>query len=357
MNRRKFLSSTVASGFMTTLPPLQAKVESPGVEPKKPGLTIASYRHRWRKRGTEQAGTPPWQNALDVLDHCHELGVGCLQIGVSKWTTDFAGSVRERRESLGIEIEGQIRLPWKERDAAKFESDLLAAKEAGAGILRAVCLSGRRYETFQSHEDWLAFQKDSKIALERAEPILAKHNVSLGFENHKDWRAEEHVGLLKHLDSEFVGVTFDFGNNIALLEDPYEVAEALSPHIVSTHMKDMAVAEYEEGFLLSEVPLGSGILDLNRLIKICRKNNPDVRFNLEMITRDPLEVPVLTNSYWTTLASVPGSDLAKTLTLAKQGNSAELPWVHQLSESEYLAFEEKQIIESFRFARSDLGFL
>ena len=34
----------------------------------------------------------------------------------------------------------------------------------------------------------------------------------------------------------------------------------------SVHLKDMAVQEYEHGFLLAEIPLGKGILDLKRMI-------------------------------------------------------------------------------------------
>ena len=37
-----------------------------------------------------------------------------------------------------------------------------------------------------------------------------------------------------------------------------EVVEALAPRAFTTHFKDMALEEYEQGFLLSEVPLGTG---------------------------------------------------------------------------------------------------
>ena len=68
----------------------------------------------------------------------------------------------------------------------------------------------------------------------------------------------------------------------------------------------MAVAEYDEGFLLAEVPLGEGFLDLPKMIALLREARPDIRFNLEMITRDPLRIPCLTDQYWATSANVPG---------------------------------------------------
>ncbi|MEM7699435.1 MAG: TIM barrel protein [Verrucomicrobiota bacterium] len=311
------------------------------------GITMASYGHRWRNRKEPATQVPEWQDALDVLDHCANLGAGCLQIGVNKWTTDFAGKVRSRREALGIELEGQIRLPWKAGDLERFESDLLAAKEAGASVVRAVCLGGRRYESFETRAEWDQFVENSYKALERAEPVLARCQMRLGVENHKDWRADEHLALLRHLDSEYVGITFDFGNNLALLEDPVSQAEKLAPFIVSTHTKDMALAEFEEGFLLSEVPLGTGRLDLVKLMKICQEANPQVWFNLEMITRDPLKVPVLTQPYWETFDSIPARDLADRIALAKQGSAKALPQIEGLSLSETIRLEETHVRESF----------
>lgn len=353
MNRRTFLQAATASAAAGALTP--AVGDTAIQSPRRLGITIATYMQRWRHRDNPDAKRPAWKDALDVLDHCRDLGAGCLQIGVNKWSEDFAGKVRDRREDLGIHLEGQIRLPWKPKDADRFESDLRAAKEAGATVVRAICLSGRRYENFEDRQSWDQFVKDSYAALERAEPILAKHKIKLGVENHKDWRTDEHLALLTHLESEFIGVTFDFGNNLALLEDPVEQAEVLAPYIVTTHTKDMALAEYEDGFLLSETPLGTGILDLPRLMDICRKANPDVWFNLEMITRDPLEIPVLTESFWETMPDVPAQALARKLALAKPGKKEELPHISDLPLAGQLDLEEKLVRDSFNFARESLG--
>src|SRR6185295_15758761 len=107
----------------------------------------------------------------------------------------------------------------------------------------------------------------------------------------KDWLAKEFVDMLKTVQSEWVGVTLDFGNSIALLEDPMEVVKSLLPYLFSTHVKDMGVEEYPDGFLLSEVPLGTGILDLPAIVAMCKRQNAAANFSLEMITRDPLEIP------------------------------------------------------------------
>ena len=86
--------------------------------------------------------------------------------------------------------------------------------------------------------------------------------MPVGVENHKDWTVEEMVPLLKSYSSDYLGACIDFGNNMSLLDDPMDVVEGLAPFVINTHIKDMAVEEYADGFLLSEVPLGEGILDL-----------------------------------------------------------------------------------------------
>ena len=345
INRRCFLA---ASSAFTAVSQMGAK---PCQQPL--GLTIWSYGQRWRQRGKPQES---WKDALNVLDHCKSLGAGCLQIGVRGWSEDFAGKVREKRESLGIALEGQIGLPKRKEDLARFESELIRGKEAGAIIFRAVCLSGRRYETFNSMEQWEDFKKQSLLSLQLAEPVLRKTRSKLAIENHKDWRSDEHLELLKKIDSEWIGVNFDFGNNWSLLEDSHEAVERLAPYIFTTHFKDMQMAEYEDGFLLSEVPIGSGNLDLASMISTCRKHNPNVWFNLEMITRDPLKVPVLKDQYWITFSKLPATELAKTLRHTKEVSSANLPKMHHRDQRGKIDYEEQNVRKSFTYSTQQLGF-
>lgn len=199
-------------------------------------------------------------------------------------------------------------------------------------------------------------QKNALTSLKLAEPVLRKQGVKLAVENHKDWRAKELVAMLKEIDSEWVGVTLDFGNSIALIEDPMEVVQTLVPYVVSTHVKDMAMEEYADGFLLSEVPLGKGVLDLPAMFALCKKHNPAVTFNLEMITRDPLEIPCLKQEYWATFGGVPGSDLARMLRMVKeQKRTSPLPRTTPLSPEDRLVLEEQNIVACLNYSQTSLG--
>ena len=351
MTRRHFLQTSaaaVAGAPVARIAWARSNRTSNGL-----GLTIASYAQRWRAEGAA-GGLTPFENALDVLYHAADLGAGCLQIGVGDWTKGFAGQVRDVRERLGIALEGQIRLPAAAGDVAAFEQDALAAREAGAHVLRAVCLSGRRYETFDTLDAWRAFLEQSWTSLTLAEPVVRKLDLILAVENHKDWRIGEMIGLMERLDSEAVGVCLDTGNNVALLEDPLEAAAALAPWTRTVHFKDMALEGYDDGFLLAEVPLGEGYLDLKRIVDLCRAAYPDVWFNLEMITRDPLPIPVLTDAYWTTLRDVPAYDLAATLADVRR-HGRPLPRISGRSPADQLAAEEQHVRASFAYAREHLA--
>ena len=319
------------------------------------GIVVHSYASRWNSKSASQK-YPAFADAIDLLVHCHEIGATGIQVGVKDWSEPFSKKVRQKREQLGLYIEGSIAVPFKPEQVSAFEKDVAAAKEAGVRVLRTVCTTGRRYEVYHSSSEFDSAHKAALDSLRLSEPVLKKYQVKLAVENHKDWRAIELADMVKQIGSEWIGVTLDFGNSIALMEDPMEVVRTLAPYHFTTHVKDMAVDEYDKGFLLSEVPLGTGILDLKEMIAICEKHNPAGTFNLEMITRDPLEVPCLTDDYWKTLGSVPGSDVAKTLRTVKSRKvSGGLPRVSQLSPEDRLSIEEKNILDCLQYSSTTLG--
>jgi len=352
VNRREFLA-TSSRGLAAITLPFREFPALPGEASM--GIVVHSYANRWQSKAASQK-YPAFSNAIDLMEHCYKIGASGVQVVVKEWTTDFARKVRDKREKLGLYLEGSISLPGKTEDVAMFEKEVINAKEAGAGILRTVTSPGRRYEVFHSPQEVEEFKNNALASLQLAEPIVKKHKVKLAIENHKDWRAGELVNALNKLNSEWIGVTLDFGNSIALMEDPMAVIETLAPFAFSTHVKDMGVEEYADGFLLSEVPLGKGFLDMPKMVALCRKNNPAIKFNLEMITRDPLEIPCLKSEYWMVFDGVAGSDLARTLRMVKQNRfEPSLPRVSQLSEEDRLAIEERNILECLQYSKDRLA--
>lgn len=293
-------------------------------------------------------------NALDFLERCRALGAGGMQTQLNG-DPPYLAQLRARAEQAGMVIEGEASLPRNGATAA-FEKSLADARQVGARLVRVAALSGRRYETFATTAAWNEWREQTLGAVKLAVPIAERMKMSLALENHKDWTVEEHERLLKSYSSEYFGVCLDFGNNIALLDDPMEVVERLAPYTLTTHVKDMAVQPYDDGFLLSEVPLGTGILDLAKMIATIRKARPAASFMLEMITRDPLKVPCLTDKYWAPFPERNGAYMARTIKLVRDHASrTPLPVVSGMPREDRLRLEEENVKLCLRYGRDKLG--
>jgi sugar phosphate isomerase/epimerase len=321
-----------------------------------PGTHLGIVSDSFANRRAAERGRPGgFTDPRVFLDHCHALGAGGIQLDLGARDRSYCAALRAKVEEYQMYLEGSIRLPRDRADAERFALEVDTAREAGAAVLRTVMLSGRRYETFASGEAFHAWGEHAQKSLAMAEPIVARAGVRLAIENHKDWRTDELLAILKRLDSRHVGVCVDTGNSIALLEDPYAVVEAYAPWVYSTHLKDMAVREYQDGFLLAEVPLGQGFLDLLRIVATLRRAQRSIHFNLEMITRDPLKVPCLTPKYWATSADLPGKYLAQTLAMVrKHASPRPLAGTSGLGQQEKLDVEQKNVEACLAFAREHL---
>ncbi len=287
----------------------------------------------------------PARDTLQFLEQCHGYGAAGIQAQVN----GDPSRLRARAEELGMWIEAMISVG--NGDPQLIEKEILNAKAAGCTVARDGLLNGRRYESFNSSAEWKAWVDRSHHALRRAVPLLEKHQFTLALENHKDWTLDEYLQLFKTYESEYFGSCLDFGNNISLLDDPMTVIEAVAPLVKATHFKDIAVASCDDGFLLAEVVLGTGCLDLEKIADLLLEANPKLRFSLEMITRDPLPVPCLTDQYWTAFPDRSGVYLARTQRfVAEQQSSTPLPLVNGLAPAERARIEEENVTACFRYA-------
>ncbi len=297
-----------------------------------------------------------FRDPYEFLEYCHSLGAGGIQAALTSLDAASVRKLRARAEELGMYIESMVALPKKD-DGGVFEKSIQAAKDAGALCVRAGCLNGRRYETFNSLIEWQNFTTESLVSIKRALPVLEKARMPLALENHKDWTADEMKAIMKDNSSEYLGVCLDFGNNIALLDDPMSVVETLAPYAFATHVKDMGLEPYEDGFLLSEVPLGEGILNLKKMVATIRQAKPNTRMTLEMITRNPLEVPVYKDKYWVTFPDRSGRYLARTLQLVNRESKrlSALPRMDKQAPAAQLRLEEENLKICLHYAREQLN--
>jgi sugar phosphate isomerase/epimerase len=332
MTRRTFVFAAAAAGA------LAAESRS------KMGLAVTCYMTFARPKDN-----------LEFLEHANALGAAGIQMPLTSREPDYINKLRSRAEQLGMYLEVIAGLPAP-NDTSAFDATVAAAKQAGALAIRVNCLPGRRYENFNNLADWREAVAQARLKIDAALRIVEKRQMPLAIENHKDFTAEEMVALMRQKQSRWLGVCLDTGNNISLLDDPMALVEALAPYAICTHVKDMSVASYPDGFLLSEMPMGTGMLDMRRIVDTVHRARPDTRLTLEMITRDPLKVPCLTDAYWATFPERNGRYLAGILRMV-QASAARppLPVLTGLAHEVQLQVEENNVKLCLAYAREHLS--
>lgn len=305
-------------------------------------------------RAAREGGGP-----FDIVEHCHQMGLAGVQTNPPSMDPEAIRKFRERLESYRMHLVTDPRLPKDASEVAAFDAQVKAHKEAGAVAFHAA-LTGRRYDDFTAFEPWKEMFLDRQRQVQLAEPVLRKYKVPLGLENHKGYRSAEQAAWLKRLGSEWVGVCLDFGNNLSLCEDP-STRPARSRHTPSTltsrtwRWRSTKTASCSPRFRSER-----GLVDLPQIIAILRKKDPNMIFNLEMITRDPLKIPVFTPKYWATFddsySPLPGRDLAKVLDLVhKHKPKQPLPRTAGLSVAQQLKLEDELNQKCATYAREHLA--
>ncbi len=347
MTRRQLLQTSLAASLLRTAaanPTTSSKVlKNMGSAGPGLGARIQSMGKSW-----------------DIVEYCHQKGLGAAHTSLPADVDPAAvKKLREQIEKYDMRLTVGLRTPRTDADLPRYEASVKAASEMGG---RVVCVhdsfSGRRYEQFKNADEYHTFFAACKAGVQRAEPILRKYKMSLAIENHKGWRSQELVEWVKSTGSEYVGVCLDLVNNVSLIETPHQTIATLAPYTIFVSFKDIGVDFYDQGLLLSEVPFGEGQLDLPTIVAAMQKKNPKMLFQLEMITRDPLKVPIFTEDYWKVYddrSPAPSRDLALLLDwVRKHPPKKPLPRISGLSPEQRLALEDECNQKCIDYARANL---
>jgi len=334
--RREFLMAGAAAGLVNVLGEQAMAADLPPLSP----VGIASSAMGKHRNGLGVI-PPMGEDSMAYVEYCRSLGAGGMQFS----PVGDLRKLRQRMEDFGMWYEGNARAPNNlSQSTDQFEQTLRTTLEMGGSVARYVSRrpsgsTGRRYSSFSSIEEFNAWQDEANAIVLKCLPIAERLGVKLALENHKDRLVDEHVDFIRTTSSEYLGSLVDPGNNLSMLEQPEETCTKLAPYVLSSSMKDMGVAPYEEGFLLSEVRFGTGVTDQKALWEILKAGNPKLNCLQEIITRDPLKVPCLTSAYWGGLPDHSADKLAAHMEWVR-ANASELPYITGLSPAEVLQAEE-----------------
>ena len=145
------------------------------------------------------------------------------------------------------------------------------AKAIGADVMRVVGSS-----LMFRHEPHGPQIKALVKMFKKAVKVAKSYDVKLAVENHIDFTSDEIFQLLSEVDSEYLGLNFDTGNFLRLLDDPIKGMEKLAPYVLATHVKDLMPdknARPTDWFFFAGVPVGKGLIDNQALAQLLHKAN------------------------------------------------------------------------------------
>jgi sugar phosphate isomerase/epimerase len=105
---------------------------------------------------------------------------------------------------------------------------------------------------------------------------VEKRGIKMAVENHIDYNSDEIFTLLKNVNSPNMGINFDTGNFVRVLDDPVKAMEKLVKHVFATHIKDLKIqkgAAVDDWYFFSCTPVGDGgIVDNQKIGQLLEDN-------------------------------------------------------------------------------------
>ncbi len=273
-------------------------------------------------------------DAFDFLAYAARIGLDNVHFSerrnLASLDRGYLESLKRRADELGLALE--IGLGSFDKYAASFAADLgsgeqqlgtyvEAAAVVGSPIVR--CFLGTQVDRngpvpFKQHLE------ECVRVLRAVAPACRKHGVKIAVENHGgvDLLARELRWLIEEVGPDTVGACLDTGNPAYGGEDPVLSAELLAEYAVSTHVRDTAVWETEDGAMAQWTVLGQGNVDLKRILAILAEKAPHCPVDLEIITGvAPAAVPYLRpdSGFWSLYPDMLARDFARFVALAKDG--------------------------------------
>jgi sugar phosphate isomerase/epimerase len=147
--------------------------------------------------------------------------------------------------------------------------------------------------------DWTTAAEDHvlmRYTLQEAARVAEPRGIAIGLECHQQY-SKSPAGLdriYKLVKSPAIGINFDTGNSYLAGEDPYKWCERVVGRLVHLHAKDIAIEQSNaERGKVTGTPVGcacgDGVIDWERVIRICRKAKRDIVFSVECGTVEQAE--------------------------------------------------------------------
>ena len=241
----------------------------------KVGIDSYCYHRFFGEVYPQQPSAPRRLSLEDFLSRANELevdGVSLESCFFPRFDSSYLASIKRLLDGFGFDrvyawghpdgLEGGL----NERAYDDMLSSIERARAIGADVMRVVG-SSLRFRN-QPHQPQL--ERLSRMFSD-AVKVAEKNGVRLAVENHIDFTSDEMLRLITAVDSPFLGINFDTGNFVRLLDDPIKGMEKLAKYVYATHIKDLKPQKgvaADEWYFFSCTPVGDGIVDNLQLARL-----------------------------------------------------------------------------------------
>ena len=222
-------------------------------------LGIGSYAYMW-SIGFPGATPDSPMNAMGFLEAARRLGVRAVQYGPNLPLHALPAGELNALLATAREWDVEVELGTRGVDTDHLLRMLEFTVRCGSRLLRTVP---------EVEEGRLPSRDELISLLRRVEPRFREAGVRLAMENSL-MRAADLAAALRATGSEFIGITLDTVNSLAIPEGTREVAEALASWTCCLHIKDFIVRRewHMMGFRVEGRPAGQGQLDAPWLLAL-----------------------------------------------------------------------------------------
>lgn len=316
-------------------------------------IGLAAYSFPWRcgfaGQGTERVCTNPY-TAEGLLALAASSGLATVEFPLSM-LPDLEPSTlamfRARANALGLALvvdSGVVDVPTLERY-------IPAAAALGARVIRVMLSSILEGARAGIDGGWDAYLEGMIARLKQLRPLAEQYQVCIAPENHQDATSADLIRVCDEVGGDYIGVTLDAVNPLAVGEDPLVFARALGKRIANVHLKDYIIYTTPSGYRLVRCALGEGVLDLPALFTLLAEVAPAASCNIELAAIYARHIRILEDDWWEGFGARDVRDALPALRLVTRNahpNDEEwrTPWERGLGADALAAYEEGQFARS-----------
>jgi len=240
-------------------------------------IGIDSYcYHRFFGEVYAQQVPPPTRRTLeDFVERSKQLRVGGVSLEACffpEYSAAYLAGVKNLLDSHGLDrvyawghpngLEGGTNTEAFRDMMDSFDR----ARQIGASVMRVVGSS----LMFRNQPHGPQIERLA-VMFREAVKTAEQYGIRMAVENHIDFTSDEMVQLLDAVGSPYLGINFDTGNFLRLLDDPVKGMRRLASRVYATHIKDLKVQKGvspDEWYFFSSAPVGDGLIDNQALVQM-----------------------------------------------------------------------------------------